>query len=98
MSFISLSLYVCHLSTASRVTSGSNHATAHQAWIDIKAFFTAGRDKAAIVTEVYRCEVNLIQQYEVALSEPEYLTDNVCQVLQKQVQTIRRQDAAVYDI
>ncbi len=91
----SLSLSVIYLSTPFRVATGTGVSPAHQTWTDVKAWSTDGRGKAAIVAEVHRDETLLIQQYEAALSEAEHLTDKVRHVLQKQLKTIREQDASV---
>jgi uncharacterized protein (TIGR02284 family) len=80
------------------VTSGSGLAAVHRSWVDVKAWFTDGREKAAIIAEICRGETHLIQEYEAALLEDEYLTDKVRQVLQEQLKTIRAQYVAVYDL
>jgi uncharacterized protein (TIGR02284 family) len=90
------SVSVHHLSTPFRVTSGSRLAAAHQVWIDAKAWFTDGQDRAVIIAEVHRCETHLIQQYLTTLSEPAHLSDKFWRVLQDQLQTIREQDACLH--
>ncbi len=80
------------------MTSGTGLEAAHEAWINIKAWFNDGLDKATIFTEVHRCEAHLIDHYIMALSQPEHLTDKVWRVLQEQLKTIKEQDAALYSL
>ncbi|CAF3840681.1 unnamed protein product [Rotaria sp. Silwood1] len=77
------------------VTSSSGLGTAHQTWVDVKAWSTDGRGKAAAVAEVHRSETHLIHQYEVALSEAKLLNEKVREVLQKQLKTVQEQDATI---
>ena len=94
MSFFSLS--VLHLSTSSRAASGSTIETAHDSWIDVKAWFTDGLDKAAVFAEVHRGEAHLIHHYEAVLSEPKHLTDKLWRLLQDQLKIVKEQDASLY--
>ena len=77
-------LWLCvhHLPISFRVTSGSGLAAIHRSWFDAKTWFTDGRDKAAIIAEIHRSEMHLIQQYEEALSESKFLTEKASHVLQ----------------
>lgn len=53
-----------------RIKEGSTLAAAHRAWIDVKAWYTDGLDKEAIINEVHRGEQILIKFYEAALEDP----------------------------
>ena len=77
-----------------RITSGSAIAAAHRTWIDVKAWFTDGRDKSVIITEVHRGEEILIEFYRAAIEDPN-LIPKIRDLLQEQLQTVREQNAAV---
>ena len=77
-----------------RVKSGSAIAAAHRTWIDVKAWFTDGRDKQAIVTEVHRGEEVLIKFYESAIEDANLLA-KVRDFLQEQLKTVKEQNASV---
>jgi hypothetical protein len=77
-----------------RVQSGSTLASAHRTWIDVKAWFTDGRDKSAIVTEVHRGEEALITLYQSAIDDPNIIP-KVRDLLHEQLQTIKAQNASV---
>ncbi|CAM2730332.1 unnamed protein product [Rotaria socialis] len=76
------------------VTSTSGLSMAHQTWVDIKAWFTDSRSKTSVVAKVHCGEINLIHEYEAALSESKLLDESVRQALQDQLKIIREQDAA----
>ncbi|CAF1401092.1 unnamed protein product [Rotaria sordida] len=76
------------------VTSGSALAAAHRTWIDVKSWFTDGRDKAAIVSEVHRGENVLIKLYESAIEDPD-ITLKVRDFLHGQLKIVKEQNAAV---
>ncbi|CAF2664980.1 unnamed protein product [Rotaria sp. Silwood2] len=76
------------------VTSGSALAGAHRTWIDVKSWFTDGRDKAAIVTEVHRGENVLIKLYETAIEDPDIVL-KVRDFLHEQLKTVKEQNASV---
>ncbi|CAF1331693.1 unnamed protein product [Adineta ricciae] len=76
------------------VKSGSAIAAAHRTWIDVKAWFTDGRDKQAIVTEVHRGEEVLIKFYESAIEDANLLA-KVRDFLQEQLKTVKEQNASV---
>ncbi|UJR06904.1 hypothetical protein I4U23_011194 [Adineta vaga] len=78
------------------VTSGSAMEAVHDSWINVKAWFNDGLDKAEIFPELHRGETHLIDHYITALSEPEHLTDKVWRVLQEQLKSIKEQDASLY--
>ena len=80
------------------MTSGSAAETAYDSWIDVKAWFNDGLDKAAIFAEVHRGEAHLIRHYIAALGEPKYLTDKVWRLLQEQLKSIKEQDASFYSL
>ena len=77
-----------------RVKSGSAIAAAHRRWMDVKAWFTDGRDKQAIVTEVHRGEEVLIKFYESAIEDANLLA-KVRDFLQEQLKTVKEQNASV---
>lgn len=74
--------------------SGSALAAAHRTWIDVKAWFTDGRDKAAIVTEVHRGENVLITFYQSAVDDS-HITPKIRDLLFEQLKTVKEQNAAV---
>ncbi|CAF1068200.1 unnamed protein product [Rotaria sp. Silwood1] len=76
------------------VTSGSALAAAHRTWIDVKSWFTDGRDKAAIVTEVHHGENVLIKLYESAIEDPDIIV-KVRDFLHEQLKTVKEQNASV---
>jgi uncharacterized protein (TIGR02284 family) len=76
------------------VQSGSTLAAAHRTWIDVKSWFTDGRDRSAIIAEVHRGEAYLILQYEAAIQDPD-VNVKVRDLLHAQLKTIKEQDAAV---
>ncbi|UJR32255.1 hypothetical protein I4U23_019720 [Adineta vaga] len=76
------------------IKSGSAIAAAHRTWIDVKAWFTDGRDKQVIITEVHRGEEVLIKFYESAIEDPN-LVPKVRDFLQEQLKTVKEQNAAV---
>jgi uncharacterized protein (TIGR02284 family) len=82
------------LSKYFRITSGSAIAAAHRTWIDVKAWFTDGKDKSTIATEVHRGEAILIKFYETAL-EDSNIVPKVRDLLQEQLKTVKEQNAAV---
>ena len=94
--FFSLFLSVLYLSVLFRVTSGSAVESIHDSWMNVKAWFNDGLDKAAIFAELHRGETHLIDHYITALSEPEHLTDKVWRILQEQLKSIKEQDASLY--
>ena len=77
------------------MTLSSGLGKTHHTLIDVNARCNGGRDKTAAIAEVHREEMALIHQYEGAVSEATHLNEKVRQVLQKQLQTIREQDAAI---
>jgi len=79
---------------AAPVTSGSTLAAAHRTWIDVKSWFTDGRDRSAIISEVHLGEAYLIKQYELAIEDPD-LNVKVRDLLHEQLKTIKEQDFAV---
>ena len=96
--FSSLFLSVLYLSALFRVTSGSAVEAVHESWINVKAWFNDGLDKAVIFPELHRGETHLIEHYITVLSEPEHLTDKVWRVLQEQLKSIKEQDASLYSL
>ncbi len=60
----------------------------------MKAWFTDGRDKSIIITEVHRGEEILIQFYQTALEDPNLLP-KLRDLLQEQLKTVKEQNAAV---
>lgn len=78
----------------SRVQSGSTLGAVHRTWIDVKSWFTDGRDKSAIIAEVHRGEETLIKGYEAAIEDPNIVA-TVRDLLHEQVKTIREQNASV---
>ena len=74
--------------------TGSTIAAAHRTWIDVKAWFTDGRDKSVIITEVHRGEEVLITFYQSAIEDPN-IVPKVRDFLQEQLKTIREQNASV---
>jgi uncharacterized protein (TIGR02284 family) len=78
----------------SRVKSGSALAAAHRTWIDVKSWFTDGRDKAAIVIEVHRGEDVLIKTYQSAVDDRN-LSGTVRDVLQEQLGIVTEQNISV---
>ena len=86
---------MCHLSNLFRVTSSPGLGKSHQTLIDAKARCNGGRDKTAAIAEVHREEMVLIHQYEAALPKAIHLNKKVRHVLQEQLKTIRKQDAAI---
>ena len=77
-----------------RVQTGSTLAAAHRTWIDVKSWFTDGRDKSAIVTEVHRGEEALIKLYQTAIEDPD-IVPKVRDLLHEQLKTIKEQNASV---
>jgi uncharacterized protein (TIGR02284 family) len=77
-----------------RIKTGSTLAAAHRTWIDVKSWFTDGRDKSAIVTEVHRGEEVLIKLYQTAIEDPDILP-KVRDLLHEQVKIIKEQNASV---
>jgi len=76
------------------VKSGSTLAAAHRTWIDVKSWFTDGRDKSAIVTEVHNGEAVLIKLYEAAIEDHDILV-KVRDLLHEQLKTVKEQNASV---
>ena len=76
------------------VKSGSALAAAHRTWIDVKAWFTDGRDKSAIVSEVHKGEAVLIKLYETAIEDQDILP-KVRDLLFEQVKIVKEQNASV---
>lgn len=60
----------------------------------MKAWFTDGRDKQAIASEVHRGEEVLIKFYESALDDPN-IVPKVRDLLQEQLNTVKQQNASV---
>ena len=77
-----------------RIKTGSTIAAAHRTWIDVKAWFTDGRDKSVITSEVHRGEEVLIKFYEAALNDASILP-KVRDLLQEQLKKVREQNASV---
>jgi len=76
------------------VQSGSTLAAAHRTWIDVKSWFTDGRDKSAIVSEVHLGEAALIKLYESAINDPD-VAIKVRDLLHEQLKIVKQQDASV---
>ncbi|CAF0862209.1 unnamed protein product [Rotaria sordida] len=76
------------------IKSGSAIAAAHRTWIDVKAWFTDGRDKSVIVTEVHRGEQVLIKFYEAALEDPNILP-KIRDLLEEQLKKVKEQNLSV---
>jgi len=76
------------------VQTGSALAAVHRTWIDVKSWFTDGRDKSVIVAEVHRGEAVLIKLYESAIDDKD-IVPKVRDLLFEQVKTIKEQDASV---
>ncbi|CAF1267428.1 unnamed protein product [Adineta steineri] len=76
------------------IKEGSALAAAHRTWIDVKAWFTDGRDKSVIVTEVHRGEDILIKFYESAI-EDQHILPKVRDLLHEQLRTIKEQNISV---
>ncbi len=77
-----------------RIKSGSAIAAAHRTWIDVKTWFTDGRDKSVIASEVHRGEEILIMFYQTALQDPDILPQ-IRDLLQEQLKTVKEQNLAV---
>ncbi len=77
-----------------RIKEGSTLAAAHRTWIDVKSWFTDGRDRSAIVAEVHRGEAVLIRLYETAIGDPDIVV-KVRDLLNEQLKTIKEQNASV---
>jgi uncharacterized protein (TIGR02284 family) len=77
-----------------RVQSGSTLAAAHRTWIDVKSWFTDGRDKSAIITEVHLGEETLIKLYQTAIKDSD-IVPKVRDLLHEQLKTIQEQNASV---
>lgn len=77
-----------------RIKSGSALAAAHRTWIDVKSWFTDGRDKQAIITEVHRGENVLITFYQSAVDDTS-ITPKVRDLLFEQLKTVKEQNASV---
>ena len=60
----------------------------------MKAWFTDGRDKSVIITEVHRGEEALIKLYQTAIEDPD-IVPKVRDLLHEQLKTIREQNASV---
>jgi uncharacterized protein (TIGR02284 family) len=76
------------------VKTGSAMAAAHRTWIDVKAWFTDGRDKSVIVSEVHLGEEVLIKFYQSAIADPNIIP-KVRDLLQEQLKTVTEQNASV---
>ncbi|CAF4303179.1 unnamed protein product, partial [Adineta steineri] len=70
------------------IKEGSALAAAHRTWIDVKAWFTDGRDKSVIVSEVHRGEDILIKFYESAI-EDQHILPKIRDLLHEQLRTIK---------
>ena len=82
------------ISHVSREQTGSTLAAVHRTWIDVKSWFSDGRDKSAIVTEVHRGEETLIKLYENAI-EDSHIVPKVRDLLNEQLKIIKQQNASV---
>ena len=60
----------------------------------MKAWFTDGRDKSVIVTEVHNGEGVLIKLYETAIEDPDILV-KVRDLLHEQLKIVKEQNASV---
>jgi uncharacterized protein (TIGR02284 family) len=69
-------------------------AAAHRTWIDVKSWFTDGRDKSAVVAEVHLGEGVLIKLYETAIGDPD-ISVKVRDLLHAQLKTIKEENASV---
>ncbi|CAF1535165.1 unnamed protein product, partial [Adineta steineri] len=67
---------------------------AHRTWIDVKAWFTDGRDKSAIISEVHLGEEALIKLYETAIEDSD-IPLKLRDLLHAQVKIIKEQNASV---
>jgi len=76
------------------VKTGSALAAAHRTWIDVKSWFTDGRDRSVIVSEIHRGENVLISLYQSAIDDQDILP-KVRDLLFEQVKTIKEQNASV---
>ncbi|CAF4159907.1 unnamed protein product [Adineta steineri] len=76
------------------IKSGSPLAAAHRTWIDVKAWFTDGRDKSAIISEVHLGEEALIKLYETAIEDSD-IPLKLRDLLHAQVKIIKEQNASV---
>ncbi|CAF1446073.1 unnamed protein product [Rotaria magnacalcarata] len=83
--------------SAQPIKSGSAIAAAHRTWIDIKAWFTDGRDKSVIITEVHRGEQILIKFYEAAL-EDQNILPKVRDLLHEQLTKVKEQNLSINTI
>ncbi|CAF3597659.1 unnamed protein product, partial [Rotaria sp. Silwood2] len=73
------------------IKSGSAIAAAHRTWIDVKTWFTDGRDKSAIAAEVHRGEQILIRFYEVAIEDAN-IPSKIRDLLAEQLKQVKEQN------